>query len=85
MTRVPPTPCIHCGHINDYAADVLGDHRVKPGDIAICFQCAGVMTYDEELKLIELAEGEIEEFDEQLKIAIRVTRDCIARKKRKLN
>lgn len=44
-----PTPCPYCGRANDRAFEADdADHLPKPGDVSVCFRCAGLGFFTEE-------------------------------------
>jgi hypothetical protein len=59
--RMPSSPCLSCGTVNDRAANVSDDGRdrsPRPGDINVCFRCGHVMAYDDGLRLRDLTPAE---------------------------
>lgn len=44
--RMPDCACPHCGKVQD-AASGLSSHYPEPGDISVCFDCAGVSVFGE--------------------------------------
>lgn len=54
--RVKPSACPECGKRNDSARYVQGGGRKRrgpePGDVTICFGCAGILEFDEDLNLV---------------------------------
>jgi hypothetical protein len=49
MARIRPGRCPHCGFVFDAAAHSGGEDP-SPGDLAVCFACAGVMVLDAALR-----------------------------------
>lgn len=44
--------CPHCGSLNDGATEMhLEAVRPKPGDWSMCFECAGISVFTEDLHL----------------------------------
>lgn len=55
--RIKPSPCPHCGNVNDGATATRGEDVLpKPGDIAVCAYCAEFAAYDEQLELKKMSE-----------------------------
>lgn len=54
--RVPSSPCPHCG-AEPTGASGVNAHYPKPGDVAICIDCAGVNTYGRDLRLVAWPAG----------------------------
>lgn len=46
---VSPAPCPYCGSKLDAATDPYGDARPKPGDASVCWYCAGVLVFGDDL------------------------------------
>ena len=49
MARLRRGRCPHCGFVFDAAAHAGGEDP-SPGDLAVCFKCAGVMILDAALR-----------------------------------
>lgn len=47
-TDVPPSPCGHCGHVNEFASGQLGQVP-RPGDFSVCASCGGVNSFRADL------------------------------------
>jgi hypothetical protein len=61
-TRTPRNHCLECGKTIDAGSPVeKGNHRPKPGDIAICLDCAHLHAYADDLTLRQLTGDEIVE------------------------
>jgi len=60
--EVPEAPCGHCGARLDRASIDTGQ-RPEPGDISICWGCAGVNRFDERLRLEALSDDAVRELD----------------------
>jgi len=58
--RTQPTPCPFCGYaIDAHAAVGHEQHMPEPGNISVCFRCAGVSKYTEQLSLDPMTEEEL--------------------------
>ncbi len=57
MARIPPGCCPHCGFVFDAAAHGGGEDP-SPGDLVVCFACAGVMVLDAALRARRPAPGD---------------------------
>lgn len=56
--EVPPSPCLGCGRINDMAGTV-GNATPKPKDLTVCFYCAHLMVFADDLTLRNLTGAEM--------------------------
>lgn len=57
--------CPRCGVQNDMVTPVGRNDHPKPGDFSICYYCACLLQFDENLKLIALTEKELIELGKQ--------------------
>ena len=57
MARIPPGRCPHGGFVFDAAAHACGEEP-SPGDLVVCFECAGVMALDAALRAHRPAPGD---------------------------
>ena len=57
MARIPIGRCPHCGFVFDASAHGGGEDP-SPGDLAVCFACAGVMVLDAALRARRPAPGD---------------------------
>ena len=48
--KVPPSPCLGCGEINDMAG-TAADRDPEPGDITLCWYCGHFMVFADDLTL----------------------------------
>lgn len=61
-TRLEVSPCPYCAAPHDSATSMSDDAPVPtPGDVGVCFYCAHIVVYDDELKLREPSEEEFGE------------------------
>jgi hypothetical protein len=52
-TRMPQAICPICGHSLNAASPVVPPHRApEPGDWTVCIGCAGVLKFDQALKVV---------------------------------
>lgn len=51
---IPPSQCPHCKKLFDMAMGAARDLPPRPGDIAICTKCTGLLRYNKSLKLVRL-------------------------------
>lgn len=58
-TRTRPEPCPHCGVDIDCLSHAT--KHAKPGDIGVCFHCAGIVILDDGLRRRLPTEAESEE------------------------
>lgn len=58
-TVVPPSPCGHCGRVNDHASGPAGV-APTPGTFTMCFQCMGINRFDDALLQVKVTEEEID-------------------------
>lgn len=58
-TRTRPEPCPHCGVDIDCLSHAT--KHAKPGDIGVCFYCAGIVILDDDLHQRLPTEAESEE------------------------
>lgn len=68
MNIMPNDECPKCGkHIN--AAATVSDENAQPssGDVTVCIGCAGILKFDDNLKLAKLTTEEFDEMDEATK------------------
>jgi hypothetical protein len=61
--HVTPHRCPKCGHDNDAATGIVKKNarnkiQPKPGDLALCFYCAHIMAYADDLSFRELTKDE---------------------------
>jgi hypothetical protein len=56
-----PSPCPFCGKVNDRASSVGGEIAPESGDYGVCFGCASVVVYGDDLKLRAPTEAELAE------------------------
>lgn len=59
VSRVPSTPCDHCGKVND-AVTPMGDYDPDPGSISLCGYCCGILIFDRNLRTRALTSREME-------------------------
>jgi len=57
--RTPPSPCLHCGALNDAAFSVGNDAEPSPGAITMCLECGHVMAFADDMSLRALTGDEI--------------------------
>jgi hypothetical protein len=62
--RVNPHRCLKCGENNDVATGVVNKQarntlKPKPGDVMLCFTCAHVMMFADDLSFRELTPEEL--------------------------
>lgn len=57
--EVPKTECPYCGKVNDLASSFKGKEKPEPGDISICIKCAGILVFDEELRIRRPTDSEL--------------------------
>ena len=57
--RVPVSTCPKCGYVTDCARSVTGDAAPTPGNLSICFKCAHVTKFADDLSLVELERDEL--------------------------
>jgi hypothetical protein len=69
---VVPTVCPWCGRRNDLHAGMPGT-RPKPGDVGICWRCAGPAVFLDDLTMRRATDAEMEEMatDPQVVEAVR--------------
>jgi hypothetical protein len=64
QSRVPPSPCLSCGKIND-AATVIDEKRLeakpRPGCVTVCLTCGHIMVFTDDLTLRDPTIAEIRE------------------------
>ena len=70
--RTDPTPCLKCGSVWDAATNTDGTRNPRPDDITICFKCAHIMAFDDNLKFRELTPEERQEISKDTNIQILV-------------
>lgn len=58
--EVPLSPCPTCGHEMDRATCTTGDHAPKFGDLTVCISCLTVLEFGPDLRLIALADSELD-------------------------
>jgi hypothetical protein len=69
--KVPPSPCLSCGDMNDMAKGTKPGTRPKPGDWSICYNCGHIMTFAADLTLRNPTDAEMIEIagDKRLLLA----------------
>ena len=68
-TKLDVDNCPKCGYLFDSATcmeEAKGDIEPKSGDISLCFNCAAILEFDENLKLKMCDEKTINELDDEL-------------------
>jgi len=77
---LPPSPCPACGKVNDSAEDTasVDGSRPTPGDYAVCFSCAAVAVYADDMTLRDPTRRELEEAPGELWIAQRQVKAWLA-------
>ena len=58
--RLPKTHCLACGYQVDAASPVDGTGTPEPGSISVCFKCAAVAKYGDDLTIVPLQPEDIE-------------------------
>src|SRR5262252_2217928 len=58
--KTPLSKCVDCGMPNDGAAAASGDAKPRPDDFSICFYCGHYAVFDQDLRLREPTQAEIE-------------------------
>ena len=58
VTRVPEVPCPLCGHLLDSVSDFETAARPTEGDLTVCIECAGLLTFTADRTLRVLRDGE---------------------------
>ena len=52
--------CSQCGYAMDRASTVFGEAAAaRPGDISVCWKCAHITRYADDLALVELTQAEV--------------------------
>jgi hypothetical protein len=49
--KVPPSPCLACGEINNMAMATFGERPPKPGDYTVCLKCGHLMVFADDLSM----------------------------------
>ena len=62
-SRVPESPCPHCGKKLDAAADPLGTATPSPGDLTLCLDCGEMSEIGADLRLGPLSPGALERIE----------------------
>jgi hypothetical protein len=57
--RVPPSKCLNCGRVHDACTGIDGAVTPHPGDVTICLMCGHIMSYDDDLRLVQLTAEQI--------------------------
>jgi hypothetical protein len=73
---VPPSPCGHCGRVNEKASGNPGEHP-EPGMFVVCSGCGGVNQFDDELKHVIVTDEEIDTLEEPFRSHLHEMRDLI--------
>lgn len=77
MIEIPST-CPVCGNKLDAATHVKEKEIVPaPGDISICFYCATVSMFDENLKLEQMTNEQFAKLPDEVRASVRKTRDML--------
>lgn len=58
ITRVPESNCPICGHVMDAVSDFETASAPSEGDLSVCMECAAVLTFNADLTLRILRDGE---------------------------
>lgn len=58
-SRVPPSPCPHCGVVLD-ACNSADGGKPEPGCHTICISCLNVSVFDDELRMAKVTQEEID-------------------------
>jgi hypothetical protein len=58
ITRVPEATCPVCGYAMDAVSDFATQSRPKSGDLSVCIQCAAPLTFNDDLTMRLLRDGE---------------------------
>lgn len=76
-TELPPSACPYCGGKIEAHTGIGRAVEPKPGDVSICFGCAGVLVFDVELRprLPTIAETARFDADERVQHARRALID----------
>ena len=56
--RMTGRRCLRCGRFQDSSTAVEGRVTPQPGDICVCFDCAHIMAYKDDLSFRELTDPE---------------------------
>lgn len=82
IARLKPSPCLHCGSINDAATGVATTNTApSPGDIAVCLNCGHIAAYNDDLGIRELTVAEqIELAGDRLILAVQRARRALEQK-----
>ena len=59
--KVPPSPCLNCGEVNDMAMGTAPDTRPHPGAFTVCATCGHIMVFKGDLTLRNPIDDEIVE------------------------
>jgi hypothetical protein len=57
--------CISCGEITNKHSGITTIKQPEPGDISICFKCAFVGVYEEDLTIRALTAEELEQIQDE--------------------
>jgi hypothetical protein len=57
----PTVRCPHCGKCLDHSTSIYTDAMPNAGDLSVCVDCGGFLTYGDDLRLRGLSEREFAE------------------------
>lgn len=76
-TRVPESHCPTCAKLLDSATSVSDASTPEPGDLSICFYCATLLTFDDNLVLQALGEDAFATLGEDLQRYLKQMRNRV--------
>lgn len=80
MTKMGNDYCPCCKALLDAASPAEGNKVPMPGDITICFYCAEVLMFSDDMELIKCPEVIIETLSEETQVQIFIVTETIKEK-----
>lgn len=74
--------CPSCGKSNNSTTGINSQEQPKPGDVSICFYCAFVSVFDENLKLTPISKQQLESLPQDVIFQISKAKLAILAKRR---
>jgi hypothetical protein len=56
--KIPPQHCPHCGYELLAASSISGAKKPTPGAITVCIGCAGLLCFNDAMKLVTISAEE---------------------------
>lgn len=70
ITRMGKDYCPNCEHLLDSASAAFGKHVPKPHDVTVCFYCAVILEFSDDMALVKLPWKTYNKLDQETQLQL---------------